>query len=393
MALHMSDETAETEELPIPVSSQVRPALIVDAAFLSENASMLRRFLVALVSDGFSPIIAGPGSLKGSDILSPSVEVAEYPVFHIPLLWMQNFTLLLETLEELEPTVLHCLSPRRIGLTEALAEALEAPYVATFTRWPRMLFRPKVRATHCGQLIGTTAAVAGRLGREYPSMAASICQVSAGDFVEDRCACYAQPKRQTSVIAVQPLEDERFFEALLSAVRHLAIDGNDFALAILGQGKASGAIHQTIRKLGLSRMVTVAPVIEPLQTVLSEADLFLQSGRPLDINSALLDAMSVGMAVALSKDGLEETLIPGKAAEYFDPADEYSIYACLQKLLTQKDFAQSLARGAQEYMRQHHSVSRMTEEMIRIYQHAQTWYQAQNKPAAAAAGMDSGHTG
>jgi hypothetical protein len=389
----MSDETAPTEESIVPVSSQVRPAMIVDAGFLSENGSMLRRFLVALVSEGFSPIVAGPGSLKGSDILSPSVEVAEYPVFRIPLLWMQNFTLLLETLDDLGPTVLHCLSPRRIGLTEALAEALDVPYVATFTRWPRMLFRPKVRGAYCGQLIGTTAAVTGRLGREYSSMAASICQVSAGDFVEDRCACYAQPNRQTSILAVQPLEDERFFEALLNAVRHLAIDGRDFALAILGQGKASGMIHQTIRKLGLSRMVTVAPVIEPLQTVLSAADLFLQSGQPLDINSALLDAMSVGMAVALSKGGLEETLIAGKAAEYFDPADEYSIYACLQKLLTQKDYAQSLARGAQEYMRQHHSVSRMTEEMIGIYQHAQQWYQAQNNPAAGAAGTESGHTG
>ena len=389
----MPDETPKIEEPPIPASALVRPAMIVDAAFLSENAPMLRRYLVALVSEGFSPIVAGPGSLRGSDILSPSVEVAEYPVFHIPLLWMQNFTLLLETLEELGPTVLHCLSPQRIRLTDALAEALEIPYVATFTRWPRMWFRPKIRATHCGQLIGTTAAVAGRLGREYPAMAASICQVSAGDFVEDRCACYSQPTRQTSVIVVQPLVDERFFEALLNAVRHLAIDGYDFALAILGQGKASGAIHQTIQKLGLSRMVTVAPVIEPLQTVLSAADLFLQSGRPLDINPALLDAMSVGMAVALSKDGLEETLIPGKAAEYFDPADEYSIYSCLQKLLTQKDYAQSLARGAQDYMRRHHSVSRMTEEMIRIYLHAQTWHQAQNKPAAAAAGTNSGQSG
>lgn len=366
--------------------------MIVDATFLSENASMLRRFLVALVSDGFSPIVAGPGTLKGSDILSPSVEVAEYPVFRIPLLWMQNFTLLLETLEELEPTVLHCLSPRRIRLTEALAEALESPYVATFTRWPRMLFRPKIRAAYCGQLIGTTTGVAQRLSREYPSMAASICQVSAGDFVEDRCACYSQPQRQTSVIAVQPLEDERFFEALLNAVRHLAIDGHDFALAILGKGRASGFIHRTIRKLGLSRMVTVAPVIEPLQTVLSAADLFLQAGRSLDINSALLDAMSVGMAVALSKGGLESTLIPEKAAEYFDPADEYSIYACLQKLLTQKDYAQSLARGAQEYMRHHHSVSRMTEEMIRIYQHAQNWYQAQTKPPTAGVAPDSGLT-
>ncbi len=196
----MSDETAQTEDT---ADSGVGAGPTGDdrrcGVFVGER-SMLRRFLVALVSDGFSPIVAGPGSLKGSDILSPSVEVAEYPVFHIPLLWTQNFTLLLETLEELGPTVLHCLSPRRIGLTEALAEAMEIPYVATFTRWPRMLFRPKIRATHCGQLIGTTAAVAGRLGREYPAMAASICQVSAGDFVEDRCACYSQPNRQTSVI-------------------------------------------------------------------------------------------------------------------------------------------------------------------------------------------------
>lgn len=372
----MADEIPQTEESVGGASSRVRPAMIVDAAFLAENASMLRRFLVALVSDGFAPIVAGPGTLKGSDILSPSVEVAEYPVFHIPLFWRHNFSYLLETLEELEPTVLHCLSPRRIGLVEALAESLEIPYVATFTRWPRTWFRPKIRSILCGQLIGTTARVAQRLAREYPTMAASICQVSAGDFVEDSCACYSVPGRQTSILSVQPLENAGYFEALLNATRHLAIDGHDFALAILGKGKASGTIHQSIRRLGLSRIVTVAPMVEPLQTVLSAADLFLQSGRPLDINSALLDAMSVGMAVALSKGGLEETLIPGTAAEYFDPADEYSIYSCLQKLLTEKDYARSLAQGAQDYMRRNHSVSRMTEEMIRIYQHAQNWFGA-----------------
>lgn len=379
----MTDEIPLTEETAVGASSRVRPAMIVDAAFLAENASMLRRFLVALVADGFAPIVAGPGTLEGSDILSPSVEVAEYPVFHIPLFWRHNFSYLLETLEELEPTVLHCLSPGRIGLVEALSESLKIPYVATFARWPRTWLRPRIRPNHCGQLIGTTARVAQRLVREYPTMAASICQVSAGDFVEDFCACYSAPGRQTSILSVQPLEDAMYFEALLNATRHLAIDGHDFALAILGKGKASGTIHQTIRRLGLSRIVTVAPMVEPLQTVLSAADLFLQAGRPLDINSALLDAMSVGMAVALSKGGLEETLIPGMSAEYFDPADEYSIYSCLQKLLTQKDYARSLARGAQEYVRQNHSVSRMTEEMIRIYQHTQNWFGARQLSAGA----------
>ncbi len=375
----MADEAPQTEESSAGISQRVRPALIVDAEFLAENASMLRRFLVALVADGFAPIVAGPETLKGSDILSPSVEVAEYPVFHIPLLWRHNFSYLLEMLEDLDPTVLHCLSPRRIGLTEALGEAMEIPYVATFTQWPRSLFRPRIRASHCGQLIGTTNRVTQRLIEEYPAMAASICQVSAGDFVEDYCACYSHPHRQTSVISVQPLEDSAYFESMLNATRHLAIDGHDFALAILGKGKASSAIHRTIRRLGLSRIVTVAPVVEPLQTVLAAADIFVQAGRPLDINSALLDAMSVGMAVALSKGGLEETLVPGTAAEYFDPTDEYSIYSCLQKLLTQKDYAQSLARGAQEYIRQNHSVSRMTEEVIRIYQHVQKWHQARIK--------------
>ncbi len=378
----MPDQNSHVE----PRSSQIRPALILDGDFLRDNTSMIRRYLIALVSEGFVPIVVGPPGGDLTNVISPSVEIVEYPVFQIPLLWIQNRTFLLDMLDDLEPTILHCLCPKRIRLTAYVAEALDLPYVASFSRPPGRWFHPRIQSTQCRQIIGTSPAVVRRLNQVYPRMANSVRQVCPGEFVGETCACYADPNRQPSLIAIQPLEDIRYFEFLLNAIRHLAIDGLNFAAAILGQGRGSGAIHRMIRRLGLSRIVTVAPPIKPLQAVLSAADLFIQSGRPLDMNPALLDAMSVGMAAALSKNSLEEILAPGVVAEYFDPGDEFSMYSCLQKLLTQREHARHLGRNAQEYMRRHHSVSQMMEELIRIYQHAQQGYSdgsraAQEQPA------------
>jgi glycosyltransferase involved in cell wall biosynthesis len=174
-------------------------------------------------------------------------------------------------------------------------------------------------------------------------------------------------------VIAQDLKSVAEFRSLLNAVRHLAIDGYEFMLAIIGTGPATDKIRLMIKKLGLSHVVTLIAQINPLRSVLSGADIFIQLDVDNFPNSQLLEAMSVGMAVASSKDNQSHLLVEDQTAALFDPHDELSIYSTLKKLLGTREFARELAANSQQHIREHHSVSMMADKLIGVYQKSQSW--------------------
>ncbi len=87
----------------------------------------------------------------------------------------------------------------------------------------------------------------------------------------------------------------------------------------------------------------------------------------LHLTALLLDAMSIGQAVAACKGGVDDLIIVGKTAVIFDPDDELSIYQSLKQLLDEKNYARQLAANAQQHLRDNYSVSAMVESFLRIY--------------------------
>ena len=51
--------------------------------------------------------------------------------------------------------------------------------------------------------------------------------------------------------------------------------------------------------------------------------------------------------------------------------DELNIYDCLQTLLSKQEHAKKIAEGGQQYLRKHHTVSRMTNALMQTYRDAQ----------------------
>ena len=113
----------------------------------------------------------------------------------------------------------------------------------------------------------------------------------------------------------------------------------EYDLAIVGSGRAEGQIHELIRSLGLSQIVSLIPDMQPIRSVFAGADIFIQPSCHADFNSNLLEAMSVGMAIATCQDCIDDMLVADRTAVFFDIADELSIYDCLRGLLTKRSFA------------------------------------------------------
>ena len=348
-------------------SDAIRPMLILDADSFRRNSIFLEHFFVALTDESIQTAMICPPDCDTGAILSPAIDVITHPACQIPLLlWRFNRDRLMERVEKFAPTVLHCISREQIALTRRIASIFNVPYLLSM-RGMDKFGRADVADPLCAGVVVPCASIRNHVARMYPALAARIEQIEAGAFVEDTCACFAKPQRLASMIVVRPLNHAKDFEPLLYALKHLAIDRHEFVAAIIGSGRAESQVRKMVREMGLSQIVNIVPDFNSLRDVFAESDIYIQP-RPLNAFSVpLLEAMSVGMAVAGCKGGIDDLLIEDRTAVLFNPDDHLSIYARLQQLLDDRTGAQQLACSAQSYLRQHHRVSKMMTGLIAAY--------------------------
>lgn len=347
-----------------------RPVLFADSKLLQDYGAVLRRLLVGFVGSGYGSGLVGPD--KGSElVLCPAVEHIEYPVLKLPIFRQKNFQLLRNHLERFKPTVLHSFWPGQPELAAKLSKELQIPFVLTIHKHLSGKLLSFLSIRHAHALIAPTQRIADSIVHVWPNYHNRIQLVPMSCYVEDTCCCYSDSNQITSILTSHPMKHLDEFEPLLQAIRHLALDGFEFLFGIMGSGKAERAIRGRIRALGLTQRVTVVPPMRPIREVLSGADIFIHVRDHGRCNPALLEAMSVGMAMAGDLDNSGELLQNQETALIFDPTDELDIYATLKKLLSRKEEARQLAMRGQSYLRKHHSVSQMVDKLISIYKFVQ----------------------
>jgi glycosyltransferase involved in cell wall biosynthesis len=132
-------------------------------------------------------------------------------------------------------------------------------------------------------------------------------------------------------------------------------------------------LHKLLAALGLLQIVTVVPGLRPWHSVFAAGDIFVQPQPAFAFNPLMLEAMSVGSAVAACKGGVDDLIIENQTAVVFDPDDELSIKSALQGLFDRREFARKIARTAQQYLRENHTVSKMISAILQAYRDAERW--------------------
>lgn len=349
----------------------IRPVIVVDRESLRHYLTPLRHLLVGLADQSHPAMLICPPDSDAETMLGAPVEQVTYPLLKVPLLSIWSRRFVLDKLRKFKPTVIHCFTRKRMWLTRHLARELGIGFVLTEDTVRVPLLFSFIAGQNCGAIVSFSKSLCERLQGGRGRMAKLVRMVNVGTFVEDQCACFSGPEHVTSLVVAQRLDNSFEFELLLDAVRHLAIDGYEFILAIIGAGPAERVIHKTIKRLGLSQVVTVVPPMQPLRAIFSGADIFVCLEFAPGLNSNLLDAMSVGMAVAGSRANAGALLDDEKTAVLFDALDELSIYSRLQKLLGQRQFARQIAAAGQEHLRQNYTVSKMVNSLVEIYHRVQ----------------------
>ena len=148
-------------------------------------------------------------------------------------------------------------------------------------------------------------------------------------------------------------------------------DGFKFVLVIMSEGRAERKLRKMLTDPVFSEIVIVVPRLEPWRSVLKAGDIYIRATASDSFEPLLIEAMSVGNAVAACKGGAEDIVLGEKTAAVFNEADETSIHDVLRNLMENREIARKLAKSAQEYLRKKHTVSAMVSATLKVYRQAQ----------------------
>jgi len=345
----------------------LRVALIASERTVREHSMFLQHILVGLADESIPVSLVCPPGFDPASVFTDTAELISYPTFDLPLLGYINIRLLAERLAKFEPTVIHCLCESRASLTKRLANRLDLPYILMVNSLQKRWSRLSVSLRDCAKIVVPAGSLAENMSSVHPRLAERIKQINIGAFVADRSCCFSDPSRLTTIVMAGPSKKADEIENLFSVIRHLVIDGYEFMVVIVGERKAERQMWKLLEALGLLKIVSIVPRQVPWRSILEAADIFIQPQPNYTFNPVLLQAMSVGAAVAGCTGGVDDLIIEDKTAVVFDPNDEMSIMRTMKQLLDKQEFARQVAGNAQLYVKQNHSVSKMIDATLKIY--------------------------
>lgn len=355
----------------------LRPVLIASQRNVAEDTTFVRRLLVGLADESVSAALVCPAGCDMESFVPAPVEAFTHPLMDLPLIRRLGTEQLEEQLARFKPSVLHCLCESRAALARRLARRLDVPYVLAVNSAAERLGGLSISARHCLKIVVPTETIRAHAAKTYRRFADCLASLRVGTFVRDEPVCLADPSRLPSIVVAHRLDRAGDFTAFLAAVKALRDEGRDFMVVLMGRGRAEHRLWELLEQQGLSQAVTIVPALHPWRSVLAAGDIFVRIQPVARFSMFLLEAMSVGTAVAACQGGADDLIVPNETALVFEPRDETSIRRTLARLLDDREFARRLAASAQQYLRARHSVSDMIAAILDTYAEAQQRYTSQ----------------
>lgn len=351
-----------------PRTRHPRPVLIVSKDSLTHYRIFLQHLLLGLADNSICPIIVRPSKCNLNSVAFPAVEIIKHPFLDIPLIFNnKNKMILHEGILKLKPNIIHCLCPTKAGFAKKLSKALSLNYVLSLNSLEKNYKAFDISSKRCSAILLPTQNIAENFIKHHPTLSGKAIQINAGTFAHPQVDCFNKIGQTVSMVTAIDTSHTEKIQSLLTAIRHLAIDGYEFMLIIIASGKSEKPLRKLIHNLGLTQTITIIPQTLPWRNILTGSDIFIQPIPSNSFNPMLIEAMATGLAVAGCKGGADDLIIENETAVVFDPQDELSIYSSIQKLLNEREFARQLAQSNQDMIRKDHSVSSMVNAIIDVY--------------------------
>jgi len=351
----------------------IRPVLIVSNTTIARYGLHLQRLLVGLADQSVAAVLIAPPDVDLTPLVCGPVHIVQHPVIDVPFAEHLNRGRLLGQLLTHRPTVIHSLCETKAALARQLARQLDIPYVVSINTIQRRVSGLSFSSRRCARVICSSQHIAHSIRISHPRIADRVEVVPPGTFVTDTPCCFASPATMAYLVAAYPLQNVTDFDCVFRALHDLVRENYELTMILMGQGHMESAIRQHLSLLDLTQVVTLVPDMKPWRAIFSAGDIYILPKPTPWFNAALLEAMSVGMAVAACYGGVDDMIKEGQTAAVFDASDNLSVRATIQRLMDRREYARQLGRGAQTYLRGHHSVDHMVTAYIRVYRQVRQW--------------------
>jgi glycosyltransferase involved in cell wall biosynthesis len=365
----MNNNRNDSKSANDAIDKTVRPALFISDKTISNYQVYLNNLMVGLADQSIPVALVYDSRWEIDSLTPPSTELIEYNLIPLPWLSQVGYKRLFQQLAEFKPTVLHCICESEVKFIRTLAMDMDLPFIITVNSLRRLKI-PRRLKKHLFSVTTSSQSIAENLKKTTPWLADRVEVINMSAFSDESNACFYDLNQQICMVTAGPFKDESIYGSLLGAIRHLAVDGYEFMLFIMGEGPAERKLRKKISALGISEVVTIVPRLQDWHSILSAADIFIRPWPENTFNPLILEAMSSGTAVAACAGGVDDLIIDGQTAVVFDGNDEINIMNSLKGLLDRPEYASRLACQAKEYIRQHHKVSDMIEAIIQTYRRA-----------------------
>lgn len=156
-------------------------------------------------------------------------------------------------------------------------------------------------------------------------------------------------------------------------------EGISAKLLLVGDGPDRSNVEQLTRDLGIQRAVRFLGKQDPVQEILSIADLFLLTSGSESFGLAPLEAMACGVPVVCSDVGGLPELVEGSEAGFLCPLGDIQAFAkaCI-KVLTDDSLHAEMAQHAREYAVRHYDTHSIVAQYEEYYEEIIARTAAQN---------------
>lgn len=172
------------------------------------------------------------------------------------------------------------------------------------------------------------------------------------------------------LLFVGRLHGQKGLDTLLHSLRSVLtrIPGQRVVLQLLGDGPDRAKLEALAGQLGISAHVAFLGSRDDVRAYLSEADIFVLPSRAEGLSNALLEAMSAGLPVVVSRiPGNEEVVDHAENGLLCAVDDAASLASALMTLLDDQALRQALGRSARTTVDREYGLSGVARSYIGLY--------------------------
>jgi len=172
------------------------------------------------------------------------------------------------------------------------------------------------------------------------------------------------PEGSRVVLGAGRLAKQKGFDVLVDAFRAVRTAVPDAHLVIAGGGHDMEKLRARAVRLGLGEVVHLPGHVDAVRRLMAGSDVYALSSRNEGMANTLLEAMSVGCAIAATDvSGTAEAVRDGREALVVPPEDPAALAEAVTTLLRDPALAERLGAAARERAEERFGVDRMLDEL------------------------------